>query len=125
MTDAAGLSAADRDKIETSRRTYMAEERTFLAWLRSGLAALAVSLAVGRLLPVLLDTQAGPYTVLGIGFGLYGMFLMFYGPIRHRDVRRALARGAFAPLPTSVVWALAVAGVLLSFGTIAAILVTF
>ena len=125
MADPAGLSGADRDRIETSRRTYMAEERTFLAWLRSGLAALAVSLAVGRLLPVLLDAQAGPYTILGVGFAVYGMFLMFYGPIRHRDVRRALARGAFAPLPTGIVWVLAVAGVLLSVGTIAAIVMTF
>ena len=125
MADPAGLSGEDRDRIETSRRPYMAEERTFLAWLRSGLAALAVSLAVGRLLPVLLDAQAGPYTILGVGFALYGLFLMCYGPIRHRDVRRALARGAFAPLPTGIVWVLAVAGVLLSVGTIAAIVMTF
>jgi putative membrane protein len=103
----------------------MAEERTFLAWLRSGLAALAVSLAVGRLLPVLLDARAGPYRILGLGFALLGLFLMIYGPIRHRDVRRALARGGFAPLPTGVVWVLAIAGVLLSFGTIAAILTRF
>ncbi|MDH4113142.1 MAG: DUF202 domain-containing protein, partial [Actinomycetota bacterium] len=57
----------DRD---ASRRTFLAEERTYLAWLRSGLAAIAVSLAVGRLLPELLDADQGVYRALGIGYGL-------------------------------------------------------
>jgi hypothetical protein len=50
------------------------------------------------------------------------VFLMLYAPIRHREVRRALASGGFAPLPGVVVWTLSVAGVVLSVGTIAAIL---
>ena len=36
---------------DASRRTYLAEERTLLAWWRSGLAAFAVAVGVGRLLP--------------------------------------------------------------------------
>jgi uncharacterized membrane protein YidH (DUF202 family) len=36
---------------DDTRRTYLAEERTLLAWWRSGLAALAVASAVGRLVP--------------------------------------------------------------------------
>jgi len=77
---------------------------------------------VGRLLPVLLDAESAPYQALGVGFGLYGLFLMLYGPVRHRDVRRALSGGGFAPLPTGVVWGLAAGGVALALGTIAAVL---
>jgi uncharacterized membrane protein YidH (DUF202 family) len=32
---------------DASRRTYLAEERTLLAWWRSGLAAFAVAVGVG------------------------------------------------------------------------------
>jgi len=108
--------------VDASRRTYLAEERTLLAWLRTGLAALAVGLGVGRLLPVLLDADAAPYRVLGVAFGAYGLFLMLYGPLRHRDVRRALARGGFAPLPTGVVRGLGLGGVLLAVGTVVVVL---
>jgi hypothetical protein len=53
-----------------------------------------------------------------VAFGIYGLVLMLYGPLRHRDVRRALARGDFAPLPTGIVWGLGSGGVLLAVGTV-------
>ena len=55
---------------DASRRTLLAEERTFLAWFRSGLAAIAVSLAVGRLLPALVEGDQRVYRLLGIVYGL-------------------------------------------------------
>ena len=42
-------------------RSHLAGERTLLAWWRSGLAALAVSLAVGRVIPALIDGSKGWY----------------------------------------------------------------
>jgi len=103
---------------DPSRRTYLAEERTFLAWLRSGLAALGVSLAVGRLLPALLDASPAPYVALGIGFGALGLFFFVFGALRQRALERALAAGAFRPLPPIVVLGLAVVGIALSAGTL-------
>lgn len=108
----------DPELPDASRRTYLAEERTYLAWVRSGLGALGVSLAVGRLLPALLDASPGPYVALGVGFGALVLFLFVYGAVRHRAVERALATGAFAPLPRTVVGGIAVVGVALSIGTL-------
>lgn len=95
------------ERVDASRRTYLAEERTYLAWLRSGLAAIAVSLAVGRLLPELLDQDQAAYRLLGIGYGIFALFLLTYGVFRQRSMDRALASGKFRPLPT---WVLVVLG---------------
>jgi putative membrane protein len=38
---------------DATRRTRLANERTYLAWWRTGLTALAVSFGAGRLLPEL------------------------------------------------------------------------
>lgn len=108
---------------DAGRRTHLAEERTFLAWLRSGLAAIAVSLAVGRLLPELLDADQAAYRYLGIGYGLLGVFLLAYGAIRQRIVERHLSAGGFAPLPLWVPVILGVAGVTLGAATVATLLV--
>jgi len=108
--------------IDATRRTFLAEERTFLAGLRSGLAAIAVSLAVGRLLPALLDADQDVYRLLGIGYGLLGVFLMVYGAIRQRVVERRLVAGGFAPLPLWVVAILGGAGLVLGAATVATLL---
>lgn len=119
------VTAADPERdpaIDATRRTFLAEERTFLAWLRSGLASIAVSLAVGRLLPVLLDEDQGFYRLLGIGYGMLGIFLMVYGAIRQRVVERRLLTGGFAPLPLGVVLVLGGAGLVLGVATVATLL---
>ncbi len=113
---------APEPAIDATRRTFLAEERTFLAWLRSGLAAIAVSLAIGRLLPALLDADQGVYRVLGVGYGLLGVFLMVYGAIRQRVVERHLVAGGFAPLPLWVVVILGGAGLVLGVATVATLL---
>lgn len=112
------MGTDDRTFGDASRRTYLANERTYLAWLRSALAALGVSIAVGRLLPALLDVSPTPFVVLGIGFGLLGLFLFVLGAIRQRGVERALATGVFPPLSGVVVVGLAIYGAALSLATL-------
>jgi putative membrane protein len=104
---------------DVSRRTHLAAERTYLAWIRSGLSALAVSLAVGRLLPALLDVSRGPFLLLGAGYALMGLFLLGYGLVRHRSVEEALARGGSVAIPAAVVIWLTVLGLVLALGTFA------
>src|SRR4249920_3427477 len=41
------------EAVDATRRTHLANERTQLAWWRTGLTALAVALGVGRVVPEL------------------------------------------------------------------------
>ena len=105
------------------RRTWLAAERTYLAWLRTGLGALGLALAVGRLLPALIDVSHVEFGLLGIGYGVLGVFLIFLSAYRAQRVRAALA--AQRPLPTDVwaIWVLTAVTLALAVLTIALIAV--
>ena len=108
---------------DASRRTYLAEERTLLAWWRSGLAAFAVAVGVGRLLPALLDEDGrGPFVALGVAYALLGLGLVLFGSLRERAQAKALAEGGFAPLSRALVTALTAYLALLGLATIALVL---
>ena len=111
------------DSHDASRRTYLAEERTLLAWWRSGLAAFAVSVGVGRLLPALLDEDGqGPFVALGVAYALLGLGLVLFGSLRERAQAKALAEGGFAPLSRALVTAFTAYLTLLALATIALVL---
>lgn len=99
--------------VDTTRRTRLANERTYLAWWRTGLASLAVSLGAGKLVPALTPGVQWPYTIIGIGFAGVGMVFIGYAFVRHRNVEQAISRGEFSPPREGFITALAVVGVLL------------
>ena len=103
---------------DATRRTQLASERTQLAWWRTGLAALAVSIGVGRLVPALdHSTVEWPYTLLGVAFALYGIALFGYGNLRGTAVTRAVSEGGFAQPSAAVSTALGVVGAMLGLAT--------
>jgi putative membrane protein len=106
---------------DATRRTRLATERTYLAWLRSGLTALAVGLAAGKLVPELSSGAAWPYELLGVGYSLLGIALMFYGFRRQYAVEAAVRRGEWAPLDAKVAAVLTASAVLLGVATIAVV----
>lgn len=108
---------------DATRRTRLANERTELAWWRTALAALAVALAVGRVVPELSESSTRwPYVAVGACFGLYGLALFAYGSHRRRSVERALDEGGFAePLPYAHA-TLVAGGIILGLLTVALIL---
>ncbi|MGN6276827.1 MAG: YidH family protein [Solirubrobacterales bacterium] len=82
--------------VDASRRTYLAGERTQLAWWRTGLTALAVALGVGRVVPELSKTASTwPYVVAGVGFALWGIFALAYGTANRNAMEKALREGRF------------------------------
>lgn len=107
---------------DATRRTRLATERTYLAWLRSGLTALAVGLAAGKLVPELSGGASWPYELLGAGYSAFGIALIAYGFRRQHAVEVAVRRGEWAPLDARVAGAVTVAGMLLGAATIAAVL---
>jgi putative membrane protein len=82
---------------DATRRTRLANERTYLAWWRTGLTAFAVAIGAGKLVPALASGTTWPYTVIGIGFALVGAFCSGYAFWRYREVEDAVSRGEFAP----------------------------
>jgi len=107
---------------DATRRTRLANERTYLAWWRTGIASLAVGIGIGRLLP---DTAGGakwPYEVVGVGFGLLGLAILVVGLRRTRDVEKALDRGSYAPVSAGLLTWLVAAGLVLGVGVIALVL---
>ncbi len=105
------------------RRTYLAAERTYLAWLRTGLGALGLALAVGRLIPALVDSEHAAFAVLGIAYAALGAFLILVADWRQRRVNRALTREEPLPVDLWVVRVLTAAGLALAAFTIVLVFV--
>jgi uncharacterized membrane protein YidH (DUF202 family) len=103
-------------------RSHLAGERTLLAWWRSGLAALAVALGVGRVVPALIDASKGWFVALGVGFAVLALVFTIYGSSRQRQLDRAIAGGDFQPLDGRVVFMLTALLSVLAVATIALVL---
>ena len=56
------------EPTDATRRTRLASERTFLSWLRGGLAAIAVGIGAGSVVPGVSNVTTWPYVALGIGY---------------------------------------------------------
>jgi putative membrane protein len=110
---------ADRD---VTRRTLLAAERTWLAWWRSGIAAATAAVAVGGVVPELVDGGRAAYVVLGAGYAALAAAVFAGGALRRRQVDRALERGDYEPVSERGVLALTVAGSALAVGTFVVIL---
>jgi len=107
---------------DASRRTRLANERTYLAWWRTGLTALAVCVALGRVVPGVSDVTAWPYQLVGAAYGLLGIAFMVVAHIRVRMVERAVDRGDFARMDERLSISLLVVGIVLGGATIALVL---
>ena len=98
---------------DATRRTRLANERTYLAWWRTGLTAFAVSIGTGRVVPALTKHERWPYAVVGGGFAILGILILGYGLRRQRAVDEAISRGAYARPDERMTLGLTVAGIVL------------
>ncbi|MFD0774496.1 YidH family protein [Streptomonospora algeriensis] len=94
---------------EPDYRFTLANERTFLAWIRTALALVAGAVAVLHLVP--LDWQSG--VRLAVGFALTGLAIVItvYAPLRWVRVQKAMRSDQ--PLPMSALPAITAVGVAL------------
>jgi len=104
----------DEATIDASRRTRLANERTYLAWWRGGLTSLAVGVGAGAVAPELTDGDRWPFVLLGVAFAALAIAFISFGALRHREVDEAIAHGGYAPLGNGVALAFGLVGVLLS-----------
>ncbi|HEX6457694.1 MAG TPA: DUF202 domain-containing protein [Thermoleophilaceae bacterium] len=112
------------DPRDFTRRTLLANERTYLAWWRTGITSVATALAAARLVPEVTNVRhVWPYTVLGVGFALIGIVCFAYGHIRRTQVDRAVREGNFAELNHTVTLLISLGGVVLAAGLVVLIVV--
>jgi putative membrane protein len=107
------------ETTDATRRTRLANERTYLAWWRTGLTSIAVAVGLGRIVPGVTNVTRWPYEVVGAGFGLLGVAFILVGYMRVRGIERALARGEFPRLDERLELALIAASVVLGLATVA------
>jgi putative membrane protein len=111
------------EEVRPNRQTILANERTQLAWWRTGLTAIAVALGVGRVLPDLSNSGSRwSYTLVGVGFSLYGIAMIAYGTRRARTVAAEMGVSESWQGSDSVRFWLTVCGVLLGLAAAALIL---
>lgn len=110
------------DIVDATRRTRLASERTYLAWWRTALAAFAVSLGVGKVIPELTGGSTIGYEVVGVGYALLGIAFLAYGLHRQREQEASLVDGRFVPFGPGAALAFAIAGIVLGIATIVVVI---
>lgn len=89
-------SSRNSDKI----RDYLANERTYLAWMRSGIGLLGFGVLIVRLRilrPPLAPQAPGAGWKLGLAFGLVGLLTVIFSTQHYFVVRRDIDRDSYKP----------------------------
>ena len=110
------------DVVDATRRTRLANERTYLAWWRSALAAFAVALGVGKIVPQLTSGSSVGYQVVGVGYALLGLAFIGYALLRQQQQERALDEGRFVPFGRTAALVFTAAGIVLGLATVVVVI---
>jgi inner membrane protein YidH len=110
------------ESSDALRRTRLASERTYLAWWRTGLTAIAVGIGAGGIAPKLVGEAHWAYVLVGTGFAALGVGLLVYALRRQEAVDQALDEGRFAPPDTRVLLVLTAAAAILGVLTVVLLL---
>ena len=112
-----------RYDLDPPRRTWLAAERTWLAWWRSGIAAAAAAIGVGQVVPEVVGGSRTPYVILGVGYALIAIAVFVGGAWRHVRMGRALERGEYADVGIAWIAGLTIGATVLAAGTLLLILI--
>jgi putative membrane protein len=121
--DSSRRPGTDDQVVDATRRTHLANERTFLAWLRTGLTAFAVAIGVGQIVPAYTGEGDLAYGIVGVGFALLGIAVVAFGLARVLAVGEALRVGRYRPAGTSALAAICAAAVLLGAAVVVLLVV--
>lgn len=106
-------------------RDHMANERTFLAWLRASLLFITIGIGIAQLFR--LDTSTDPQhrqqsivvqgKVLGASFIILGIWTLGFGLFRYFHVQRMLTIGLFPATRRGMLILVGVVGILVSYAS--------
>ena len=95
------------NSIERDPRVYLAEERTYLAWIRTGLGLMGVGFAVARFGLFLREMGSGPgklpvhstgiSAISGVALVVLGVIVNVSATVRHFQITRELSSGTWVP----------------------------
>ncbi len=105
-----------------TERTRLANERTYLAWWRTGIGGVAAGFAVGRVVPEVVDGHSWPYVAVGAALTAAGLLAFVYGVVRYRDLDAALREGREPARRDNVLLVLAAIGVAVGAASIVLVL---
>jgi putative membrane protein len=94
---------------DSRARTHLANERTYLAWLRTGITLIALGLAAAQFLDPGVMPGVPVVGLLSTAMILMGAFTVGVGLYRYRAGARRIEDEAFRPASTSVLIAAVVA----------------
>lgn len=86
-----------RARFNAQARTHLANERTFLAWLRTGVTFVALGIAAVQLLDPRHVAGLPLHVTIALVFIATGCVLTFVGRWRYRQTAIELERGQFRP----------------------------
>jgi putative membrane protein len=106
------LKMADAEVGASGRASdHLANERTFLAWIRTSISIIVFGFVVAKFgitLREFLQTQdrtrseSGLSLVIGVGFMSMGTFMALVSTVRYRSTMKQLIAGRFEPADTVV-----------------------
>ena len=108
---------------DATSRTRLANERTYLAWWRTGLTCFAVSIGSGKVVPEVSSGVTWPYTVIGILFALLGTVCVGYAYQRQARVEAAVRRGGYEGPDERFLGVITIIGILLGIAVAAVLLI--
>ncbi|HKC22787.1 MAG TPA: DUF202 domain-containing protein [Gaiellaceae bacterium] len=114
---------SEHEVRDATRRTRLANERTYLAWLRSALTALAVAIGAGKIVPGVADVTSWPFELLGAGYAVLALGLVLGGLRRFLSVEEALRAGDYTPLTSRDALVVGGAASVLAVATLALVFV--
>jgi putative membrane protein len=98
--------------VDSRARTHLANERTFLAWLRTGMSLVAVGLAAASFIPIDLIPDFPLVRTFAILLVLSGTGMVVYGGIRFRQTYRAIEGESYGPSTLPILAVAVIIGVL-------------
>ena len=114
----AGVKRPVVDNIESTARDHLANERTFLAWVRTALAVVGLGVLVGKLV----ETDGVVAEILGLLMIAFGAGMLIYGITRVERVTALLDEHKFASARRGP-FVLAALGIIISVGAAVLLLV--
>lgn len=110
------MPQGDDRNTHAGARDHLANERTFLAWLRTAVSVISLGIAINRFSLYLLqlgEAEGAPKRLhegvfvnaerLGLGLILFGMLGMILSAFRYKRTYDSLERGTYEPDPM-IIW---------------------